>query len=671
MSTPAEFEDIQKAFQVHKASTFASSETGIEAEADSSSATDSAASASVAMPAAKSASHADLIAPLFAHQLFGHEEAVIGFSRVKILVCFALPSMRCFVQPVTWTPALSGDICDDFARRLAPAQHPGAVTTDAAVFRDHLAQAAAISATASLPAPLDPDDVFDGAVAAAKAAAAAAAGGDDDDDDDNDSDAEEGADDEPELPPPTSQPFTALNQADAPSMHGVRLARFTAEDGSDCEVRAWALDTPRAAEFHRRMEMLCMWQIESADAIKMFGATWTAVAVFCLATAHAPARLAAYGTLTRFLNPFRKGRGLVLRLCQALTVPCFQRRGLASALYAACHGLAAAAGAGSLTIEGASDSLRVVRDQVEAALTLHCGVLSEALPRAHEAWGVAVAAGERCARIQGVFQGVLDAATPAVLTSIGGAVGAFPPYCGGEVGHTLGVVLPAATTPAPTSVAAVVAAAAPVAPPASRIAVGSSAIADGLKTGHPSPAAVAAVEASCRVAGFMSWRLVELATLLDGMHRGEAAAPSGWEPSGLPAEAWMGGYRRAVKRRLLAQMHGGQVKFEDSHARWAYLELRFVRELLAYLRTLQALRLVETAAAISETELALTAAQTVFDTEAARARERAQAARTRKLLQQVAAGEIDVEGDPEMAAMVQMVQAAARSGGMPAVFGSE
>lgn len=158
--------------------------------------------------------------------------------------------------------------------------------------------------------------------------------------------------------------------------------------------------------------------------------------------------------------------------------------------------------------------------------------------------------------------------------------------------------------------------------------------------------------------------------LLDGMPRDVPATASAGADGSMPGNGWMDGFRRGVKRRLMAQLLEDQVKFEDAHARWAFLEMLYTREVLTYLRTLAALQLVG-GSAIAQAEARSEEAKTAFEAEASRARARAQAARTRKLLQKVAAGEIDANGDPEMEAMVKMVQAAAKSGGLPEVFGSK
>ncbi|KAA0154538.1 hypothetical protein FNF29_02415 [Cafeteria roenbergensis] len=541
--------------------------------------------------------------PLFAHQLFGHEEAVVGYEGVKCLVCFAEPSMRCLVVTRFSGRRLDDTMVDDLPRRLAAALHPGAATDSEEVFRAHLTSLASADPVST--EPTHPDKALEAALVRARKQLAqeaeaateadgdaatetdAAEGSDDDEEEDEDEDEDEDEAARALLPLPTKAGMQPMSSADRPDLMGVPVASFGPDDGG-FEVRVWGADSAAAGELQRRVEALCMWMIESADGIALDALPWTLLGVFQRASPGKAASLAGYASVTRFVNPFRGDGGVVLRLGQLVTVPAFQRRGVASALYAALHGLARATGAAAVTIEGPSDGLSAVRDRVELALALRCPALVAATP---EAARRAASAGRGSAAWS--------------IVSVAQQAAAVASKAGGDwLGPAFAKPVHEATAAGDEAVAARMAS-------------------DG-------------VAACARIAA-------------------DATRPAS-DAVTKHSSAWTVGLRRAVKRRCLRQLKEGSI--EDAEARHGYLESRYRAEVAAFLRAAAGLGLVtkdavDAAAAESE------AAEEAFERAAERARARQQQQRTRDMLQKVVSGELDTDGDPDLAALVKMVQAAA------------
>jgi len=578
-----------------------------------------------------------LHAPLFAHQLFGHEEAVVGHSGVRCLVCFALPSLRCLVVTETEGESLDATMCDDVLRRLSPALHRGAATTDPAVMRAFLSG----PASGALPAPRHPDELLAELRAEAKARWNADQPMDDDDDEDDDDDDSY----EPVLRLPTTEPWAPASSADRPDTLGTALARFRAADGVAVEVRAWGADGAAAAEVQRRVEALCMWLIETADGVALGAMPWSVLAAF---RADGGA-MCGYASLTRFLSPAGGPGGGVestLRLGQLLTVPRFGRLGVASGLLAALHGAASAVpSVVSVTVEDASDGLAAVRDRVEVQLALRSSALATAAPLA-----TAAASGAS----SGAWAAVAEAFASAAAAAGGGAAGRLGPALLPFDASVGGMAVPA-----PSAADASVLAsglrrrrdardAARAAERAERLAeLDGGAVRAAVEAGRPVSSAARAVCRSCRVARFMGWRAAETILLLEGelMGDGEGAA------------AWRAGLERSIKRRCLAQLKDETI--EDPLARAAFAEHRFREGVARAMAALAGLGLVG-AERRAEAEAAAEEAEAALDAEADRAKEREQASRTQELMQKVLRGEVDTEGDPELEAIVQLVRKAAQ-----------
>jgi histone acetyltransferase 1 len=88
---------------------------------------------------------------------------------------------------------------------------------------------------------------------------------------------------------------------------------------------------PRAAKYHSSVQRLATWFIETADEVNVAdnrsGGCWKILYLF---RKHGPSQfsLAGYFTLYHFRSPFRRPHpGTVVRICQALVLPPYQRMG--------------------------------------------------------------------------------------------------------------------------------------------------------------------------------------------------------------------------------------------------------------------------------------------------------------------------------------------------------
>jgi histone acetyltransferase 1 len=86
-------------------------------------------------------------------------------------------------------------------------------------------------------------------------------------------------------------------------------------------------DGPDCVEYHNAIQPLAVYLIEAADNVNVSDPSWKVLYLFCK---HATRQysLAGYMTLFFFESPFRKPKcGSVLRICQALVLPPYQRSG--------------------------------------------------------------------------------------------------------------------------------------------------------------------------------------------------------------------------------------------------------------------------------------------------------------------------------------------------------
>lgn len=113
-------------------------------------------------------------------------------------------------------------------------------------------------------------------------------------------------------------------------------------DGKNIEVQ----------NYHNQAQKLALWFIENADTVDLNsnegGGTWEVLYLFRVHRSNDEEKdvkfsLAGYMTLFRFYSPFKKPKaGIILRICQALILPPYQRYGLGSfmmtAVYNYAHG---------------------------------------------------------------------------------------------------------------------------------------------------------------------------------------------------------------------------------------------------------------------------------------------------------------------------------------------
>ncbi len=125
-------------------------------------------------------------------------------------------------------------------------------------------------------------------------------------------------------------------EVDVLSVGGTTLGEF--QSGSEeFEIRRVTHKNQGACELLSACEKLAMWFIETADSVDFKDDKWEALFVFKKAPAGQQPDLVGYTTLYTFLNPVL---GAKLRICQALILPKYQKRGigreLISAVYREC-----------------------------------------------------------------------------------------------------------------------------------------------------------------------------------------------------------------------------------------------------------------------------------------------------------------------------------------------
>jgi histone acetyltransferase 1 len=103
-------------------------------------------------------------------------------------------------------------------------------------------------------------------------------------------------------------------------------------------------DSEQAADYHSRVQNLAILFIENADGVNLHqsngGGYWRVLYLF---KKHGTRRysLCGYVTLFHFSSPFRKPKaGIVMRICQVLLLPPYQRRGHGKILVRTVHELA-------------------------------------------------------------------------------------------------------------------------------------------------------------------------------------------------------------------------------------------------------------------------------------------------------------------------------------------
>lgn len=99
-----------------------------------------------------------------------------------------------------------------------------------------------------------------------------------------------------------------------------------------------------AADYHKQVQNLALFFIESADGVSLkqnnAGGHWKAMYLFQKRGTRRYA-LCGYLTLFHFSSPFRKPKpGTIVRICQALLLPPYQRRGHGKAMIRAVHDMA-------------------------------------------------------------------------------------------------------------------------------------------------------------------------------------------------------------------------------------------------------------------------------------------------------------------------------------------
>eukprot|EP00752_Nemacystus_decipiens_P005203 g4722.t1 len=133
-------------------------------------------------------------------------------------------------------------------------------------------------------------------------------------------------------------------------------------------------EDPGACEYHERAQCLAPWFIEAADNIDLTDDRWEVFYLFqdeggpatrqVLGEKWRPAALAGYFTVFGFRNPVK---GVSLRICQALTLPQFQRQGHGQALLAFLYGLARSReSVFEVTVEDPAPGFEKMRNLVDA-----------------------------------------------------------------------------------------------------------------------------------------------------------------------------------------------------------------------------------------------------------------------------------------------------------------
>ena len=122
------------------------------------------------------------------------------------------------------------------------------------------------------------------------------------------------------------------------------MKEYSVGDLSFCVTLARG-DQPAVAEYHSRVQPLALFYIENADGVDIANPEngyWQVIYVFCRHSAN-QCSLVGYSTLFNFAAPFHQPTpGNILRVCQVLVLPLYQRQGhgrrMLSTVYDYAHG---------------------------------------------------------------------------------------------------------------------------------------------------------------------------------------------------------------------------------------------------------------------------------------------------------------------------------------------
>ena len=135
-------------------------------------------------------------------------------------------------------------------------------------------------------------------------------------------------------------------------------------------------DGSEAASYHSKLQSIALWFIETADNVDVSsdedGGYWKVMYVFeSIENKYA---LAGYMTLFHFYSPFKKPKsGIVVRICQALLLPPYQRMGLGKRMFFAVHDLVKASASTEkeiveLNVEDPAPGFTALRNRVDYEL---------------------------------------------------------------------------------------------------------------------------------------------------------------------------------------------------------------------------------------------------------------------------------------------------------------
>lgn len=131
-------------------------------------------------------------------------------------------------------------------------------------------------------------------------------------------------------------------------------------------------DSSQAAEYHEQVQNLALFFIESADGVKLSsnngGGYWKAMYLF---QKHGTRRyaLCGYMTLFHFHAPFRKPKpGIIVRVCQALLLPPYQRMGHGRVMMRAVHDMTAGSDIVEVNVEDPAPAFTLLRNRVDYEL---------------------------------------------------------------------------------------------------------------------------------------------------------------------------------------------------------------------------------------------------------------------------------------------------------------
>jgi histone acetyltransferase 1 len=138
-------------------------------------------------------------------------------------------------------------------------------------------------------------------------------------------------------------------------------------------------EASQAASYHSKLQSLALWYIETADEVDVTsdegGGYWKVLYLF-ESIACKKYALVGYMTLFHFYSPFKKPKsGIVVRICQALVLPPYQRMGLGKKLLCKVHELVRESASADreiveLTVEDPGPGFTALRNRVDYELML-------------------------------------------------------------------------------------------------------------------------------------------------------------------------------------------------------------------------------------------------------------------------------------------------------------